>query len=648
MLRKSLFQLAALFAGAAAALFAEDGAQRYYQAIRNNDLPALEALTRREGVNPKDARGTTPLHYAAAYGSSEAVRLLLAAGADPNARNAFDATPLMWAATDFDKVRQLAAKGADVNARSRMGRTAVWLAAANDGSSAIVRFLLDRGAKLDDSEILAATAANDSATIRLLLDRGASVNVKDPAGMTPLMNAAANGNARIVELLLARGAQVNAVSAGEINPGVKAGKIALGSLTPLLLASVYGPADLVRALLDAGAKVDARDVRGMTALMNAVATDHASPRIVRLLLDRGADPMARDKGGRSAADWAAMQNNPAILRELGLNRKPASAPGVVIPTALLATGNARSAAARSIDLLQRASGSFFEGGGCGACHSSNLLSVAVNTAAAHGIPVNQTAKAAEIKGAMLALAGFEQPLLQRGDPPAAEILTYAMLQLASERTPAGAATDAIVHNLMAQQRQAGNWHMGGIARPPMMDGDVSRTATAIRALALYAPAGRKAEAQRRIGRAADWLASAPVKTTEDLDMQLLGLVWSGTPRHSWVAGLRRLIGLQREDGGWGQTPDLPSDAYATGQALYTMHELGIPTADPVYRRGVKFLLAGQATDGSWLVKSRAPKIQPYFDTIFPYGHDQWISAAATAWAATALSYAGGVEQVASR
>ncbi|MBS1856276.1 MAG: ankyrin repeat domain-containing protein [Acidobacteria bacterium] len=647
MTRKSLFRIAALFAGAAA-LLAEDGAPGFYRAIRNNDLAALEVLARRENVNQKDARGTTPLHHAAAYGSSEAVGMLLAAGADANARNAFDATPLMWAATDFDKVRRLVAGGADVNARSKMGRTAVWLAAANDGSSAIVRFLLDHGARLDGSEILAATAADDSATIRLLLERGADVNAKDPVGMTPLMNAAANGNTKIAELLIARGAKVNAVSAAEINGSVKAGKIALGSFTPLLLASVYGPADLVRVLLDAGAGIDARDVRGMTPLMNAVATDHADARIARLLLDRGADVKARDSRGLSAADWAAMQNNPAILRELGLNRRPAYTSRAVIPAAQAATGTARSAAARSIDLLQRASGSFFEGGGCGSCHSANLLSIAVNAAAANGIAVNEAAKQAEIKGAMLALGGFEQPLLQRGDPPAVEILTYAMLQVASEHTPAGPATDAIVHNLMAQQRQAGNWHVGGIARPPMMDGDISRTATAIRALALYAPAGRKAEAGRRIERAAGWLAAAPVRTTEDLCMQLLGLAWSGSPRHSRVDGLRKLVSLQRADGGWGQTPDLPADAYATGMALYTLHELGVPAEDPAYRRGVQYLLAGQAADGSWRVKSRTPKFQPYFDTVFPYGHDQWISAAATAWAATALSYAGGVEQVARR
>jgi hypothetical protein len=50
------------------------------------------------------------------------------------------------------------------------------------------------------------------------------------------------------------------------------------------------------------------------------------------------------------------------------------------------------------------------------------------------------------------------------------------------------------------------------------------------------------------------------------------------------------------------------------------------------------LLRTQREDGSWYVKSRAMKIQPYFQSGFPYDHDQWISASATAWASMALSF----------
>src|SRR5262249_26769294 len=133
---QNTFRTAALLAGLAAVAAAQETADKYYQAIRTNNAPMLQDLVKSTNVNEKDKRGTTPLHYAAAYGTVESVRTLLAAGADVNARNDFDATPLMWCVTEPEKVRMLVAKGANVNAKSKMGRTAVWLAAANDGPPA--------------------------------------------------------------------------------------------------------------------------------------------------------------------------------------------------------------------------------------------------------------------------------------------------------------------------------------------------------------------------------------------------------------------------------------------------------------------------------------------------------------------------------
>ena len=63
----------------------------------------------------------------------------------------------------------------------------------------------------------------------------------------------------------------------------------------------------------------------------------------------------------------------------------------------------------------------------------------------------------------------------------------------------------------------------------------------------------------------------------------------------------------------------------------------VTPADPTHRRGLQYLLATQYPDGSWHVRSRAPKFQPYFQSGFPFEHDQWISAAGTAWASMALS-----------
>jgi hypothetical protein len=105
-----------------------------------------------------------------------------------------------------------------------------------------------------------------------------------------------------------------------------------------------------------------------------------------------------------------------------------------------------------------------------------------------------------------------------------------------------------------------------------------------------------------------------------------------------AAAAKELAALQRADGGWGQFATLGSDAYATGEALYALGAAGrMSSDDPVYAKGVKYLLRTQADDGSWHVQSRSIWLQPYFESGFPYGTDQWISAAGTAWATMALS-----------
>lgn len=108
---------------------AQEASDRFYQVIRNNDIQALRGLARTADLNVEDKRGATPLMYASAFGSMDAMKLLLDAGADVNAKNAFGATALLWCANDINKVRLLVAKGADVDARSRQGRTALLVAA---------------------------------------------------------------------------------------------------------------------------------------------------------------------------------------------------------------------------------------------------------------------------------------------------------------------------------------------------------------------------------------------------------------------------------------------------------------------------------------------------------------------------------------
>ena len=167
------------------------------------------------------------------------------------------------------------------------------------------------------------------------------------------------------------------------------------------------------------------------------------------------------------------------------------------------------------------------------------------------------------------------------------------------------------------------------------------TALGVFALTRYAPEGDRASA-RSLEHASDWLARARPEDTQDQAFHALALSWVAPRSDRARTAARSLITSQRSDGGWSQLPAMPSDAYATGLALYALHAAGkMPAADPVYRKGVDYLLRTQAADGTWHVKSRAIWLQPYFESGFPYGQDQFISAAATAWAAMALT--GAVE-----
>jgi len=120
-------------------------------------------------------------------------------------------------------------------------------------------------------------------------------------------------------------------------------------------------------------------------------------------------------------------------------------------------------------------------------------------------------------------------------------------------------------------------------------------------------------------------------------MRLMGLVWTKASDSPIKTAIQEIVGRQAATGGWSQLAQLEPDAYATGQSLMALHEAGIAVTDAVYQKGVRFLLNTQYADGSWLVRTRAFPVQPYFESGFPFGRHQWISAAGTAWAARAIA-----------
>jgi ankyrin repeat protein len=616
--------------------------ESFYEPIRNGDMTALMRLLKEHGAKSIDSRRQTPLMLASAFGSFEAVQAIVYAGADVKAANAAGLTALHLAVGDARKVKLLLDRGADVHARSAMGRTPLLVAAYTTGSAESVKLLLSRGSDLATADatgitpLLAAVAVDDESTVRMLLDAGASVQIRAniPGNATPLLAAAHNGNVDLTRLLLAKNASASAVS--EPNSAkVLNGTIAFGAVTALHSSVIGGSPEIVRMLLNAGAPVDAQDVRGMTPLIWAVSTDRPNVAIIRMLLEKGSSPLIRSREGESSLDWARKFNDPAVLAALKL--EPASThhqPSA--PSSGAATP--RAAVERALPLLEKTAGDMLSRGGCVACHAQPVAQVAARLASSRGWNVSGEALNSSLQKLSSQWLTADQPLLQGNEPggtPDGQL--YSTFALADGRVASSWNTDVLVYYLLSKQRQQGYWKGIGATRAPIQDGNISRTALAVRALAVYAIPARRAEIEDRIKRAGDWLAAQQPVTTEDRVMQLLGMKWANVASRSRETRLRELIALQQADGGFAQTAHLRSDAYATGQVLYTLRELEASAAGPAINRAVNFLVQTQREDGSWFVPSRAMKIQPYFESGFPYGHDQWISAAGTAWAVMGLA-----------
>jgi ankyrin repeat protein len=611
--------------------------EKFYSAIRENNLTQLKALL--EGPSAKadaaDNHGITPLMYAAEIGSLDAMRVLIDRGADVNAQNDFGSTALMWSVSDPSKVRLLLDRGAQVNLAARSGRTALIVAGFTNPSAEVVRLLLAKGAKADVMDkrhvtpMNAATFGNDTATVRLLLDAGADIETADTfIGLTPLMNAAGNRNVDAVKLLLAKGAKVNAVSKTEGLPKIQTGTVEFGGWTPLGMAAAFGPPEAVHVLLDAGGRIDAQDYRGFTPLMLAIGTDRYDHRTINMLVAHGADQHLTNHAGETALDWAYKFSDPAVVRELGGTPKALAQPVRLADEA----PDARTAVTRSIQLLDRTNDQFFHKAGCFACHEQPAAEFAAAAARAKGIPVDEKASHERI----LQITSTINPVALEGAAAlgGADNNLYSVEALVRAGYAPNRITDFLAANLAMAQGGDGGWHLPGYSRSPIQDSDFSRTAMAMRALKTYGTAGRGSEMKQRMELGKQFLLHAEPVILEDMDMRLVGVAAAGAS----AAELRKLaepILKQRcSDSGWAQRKGFPSDAYATGMTLWALSEAGVMRPD---EKGVKFLLGTQSTDGAWHVASRATKFQEYFESGFPYGHDQWISTMATGWAANALA-----------
>lgn len=319
----------------------EGGVTALALAATNGDEAMVDRLIK-AGAKPDVGRETAVL-AAARSGSVAVMRLLLAAGGDPNAKEPLrHQTALMWAAAERhpDTVRLLIEKGADVKARTQVMQppAPVQKLATTQVSQPTVREdrpaaqpaqpapRMARGAASNGANgytaLLFAARVGDMESVRVLLDAGADVNETGTDGLSPLLLATLRGHTKLAIALLDKGANAKADAAGFTALHWAVGswetELTVTSITPdregeewaTVAGLREGRMELVTALLAHGADPNARitrtpprvgssknpqmpELEGATPFVVAAVAGHVD--VMKELVARGADVHIKTK-----------------------------------------------------------------------------------------------------------------------------------------------------------------------------------------------------------------------------------------------------------------------------------------------------------------------------------------------------------------
>ncbi len=191
-------------------------------------------------------------------------------------------------AGDLARASDALAAGADVNAANSHQATPL-LEATAQGHLEMVRHLVGRGAVIDytgmeeGSPLMLAAFMGQVEFLRLFLEAGADVNLAMPiGGETALHMAAVANRSAAAKLLLDGGADPNLRANSGVETNMFDGSVKLWGETPLHFAAAYGDEEMILAMLLAGADRMAPNSHGETPL--AYAGRHHRERGIRKLL----------------------------------------------------------------------------------------------------------------------------------------------------------------------------------------------------------------------------------------------------------------------------------------------------------------------------------------------------------------------------
>lgn len=296
----------------------EEGLQALVQAAGQDDISTFNALISNydSGTGSLTVDGlaleTYLLFAAASSGGAHVVDALLDRGVSADSHDSDGDAALYVAAgnRNLEAVKSLIAHGAEVNSGGRIA-TALH-AAALVGDAEIASLLLQAGANTEprmpngDTPCMVAAGHGHVDVLGLLIEYGADVNASDHDGDGALMYATSKGHAEAVAFLLGHGARIDATNS-------------LGE-TALMQAAIQGRTNLVSLLLANRASVDIQDNKGDTAL--AWATHGASGPVADVvfeLLRNGANPFDLYSNG-CCLGFYDTSGQPVLIPKAGLNR----------------------------------------------------------------------------------------------------------------------------------------------------------------------------------------------------------------------------------------------------------------------------------------------------------------------------------------
>lgn len=259
---------------------------------------------------------------------------------------------------------------------------------------------------------------------------------------------------------------------------------------------------------------------------------------------------------------------------------------------------------------------------CATCHHGTFTVWVLSEAQARGDAIDDESYDAMVKWTKERLDRIDLP---RDDRPGWNMMSTPALYLAlmaqvlpGQRAISAEEDQRIADHLLRHQEADGSWAWSSAPAknrpPPFFESDEVATLIAVMTLKEPKPAEPPPPTAIHISRekALAWLAKVePADTTQAAAFRLWLNSRGEAADATMPAEINRFLARQNADGGWSQVQDRPSDAYATGQALYVLNQVGVPPAKKEIQRGVAFLVDQQKEDGSWPMTRRGhPGVTP--------------------------------------